>query len=297
MAPSCASTPHGHSWSGPTLIGFISTESLPPPLHLDLNCLFACSVFLVGLRECQPFWAALANSPHCPAPSRDGGGLEGPISACAPTDYGLPFLSRARVHVQTESRWPMLPPPGPSRLSPLSPEPGDSLLHWGQILSLGGFSRRGEGVGWGPGEDGEVPEVEPLVVASCPSPPALSPVPHSFWGSTGPGGWGGVGQRGALGPLLLPCAPRTPTCGGCRHPGLSCFGSIRSAWPEGSEAPTWFSVPSLPAGSPEGEGHAGPSTPAPTPCSPPPHPPLPSRASSWPGTGLYPRSHLAAQLN
>lgn len=121
MAPSCASTPHGHSWSGPTLIGFISTESLPPPLHLDLNCLFACSVFLVGLRECQPFWAALANSPHCPAPSRDGGGLEGPISACAPTDYGLPFLSRARVHVQTESRWPMLPPPRPVQAVPSVP--------------------------------------------------------------------------------------------------------------------------------------------------------------------------------
>lgn len=143
-------------------------------------------------------------------------------------------------------------------------------------------------MGWGPGEDGEVPEVEPLVVASCPSPPALSPVPHSFWGSTGPGGWGGVGQRGALGPLLLPCAPRTPTCGGCRHPGLSCFGSIRSAWPEGSEAPTWFSVPSLPAGSPEGEGHAGPSTPAPTPCSPPPHPRCPHEPPAGLGRGCTP---------
>lgn len=97
------------SVSTPRRPALISTESLPPtatPLPWDLNCVLTCSVFPVCLRECQPFWVALANSPRCAAPSRDGGGVERPIKACAPPSP----LTRASQPCTTESRWPQKAP-------------------------------------------------------------------------------------------------------------------------------------------------------------------------------------------
>lgn len=187
----------------PTVTGLSLCELLPPHHPTALGPELVVCLLCVLCTECQPFWAVLASSPHCPAPSGDGGGSEGRLRAGDPTDYGFPSHSQGPVSTyELRAGGHLL-----FRLSPQCPEPGDSLLHWGWILPLRGFSRGGRR-----GKDREVPEVEPLRVAqpvtSCPL-CAFSSFLLELCLSKGVGwGWG---RGGALGSSPPARALKTPT--------------------------------------------------------------------------------------